>query len=71
MLIVSVLEKVGFPDGGTKPHDAPLGSGPMHPAKIMGISQGPWGVIVMVLEPDEPAATVMSPDVDTMAVQDC
>lgn len=71
MLMVRIVEKVGFPEDGTKPHDAPLGSGPVHHAKSRGPPQEPWErVMVMVLEPDEPATTVISPDVDTVTVQD-
>ena len=71
--MVRVVGKGTLPEDGTKMHDAPLGSGPVHAAKSRGPPQGreSWArVIVMVLEPDAPATTVMSPDVDTMTVQD-
>jgi len=71
VLMVRLVGKVGLPEGGTKSHDAPLGSGPVHAAKSRGPPQEPEvRVMVMVLEPDEPATTVISPDVDTVTVQD-
>jgi hypothetical protein len=64
VLIVRVLEKVGFPEIGLKLQEAPEGR-PLAQDKPTDCVEPLVKVTVMITEPDEPRVTVIAPELDS------